>query len=221
MRDMRSEDGRLRRTLLVYPLSPARIPYWLLQNGHYHAARYMQGQSMVNDRCLPPSYVRSLQSCSRVLLSEEDRRVFLTRFRQPHLENTRRTQLAKQVNQLCRKVLVCPYCGEFNGTVKKVGALKIVHEKFRGKKMTEHRKAFEASFHLIMQDIRDLHHHVTKAQEDLNPLKVLQLFKQISAQDCELLGLDPAVGRPEDFVWQYISVPPVCIRPSVAQEAAT
>jgi DNA-directed RNA polymerase III subunit RPC1 len=36
-----------------------------------------------------------------------------------------------------------------------------------------------------------------------------------------LLGLKPALGRPEDYIWQYISVPPPCIRPSVAQEGAT
>jgi DNA-directed RNA polymerase III subunit RPC1 len=40
-------------------------------------------------------------------------------------------------------------------------------------------------------------------------------------QDCELLGLDPLFGRPEEYVWQYISVPPVCIRPSVAQDGAS
>lgn len=41
------------------------------------------------------------------------------------------------------------------------------------------------------------------------------------AQDCELLGLHPDFGRPEEYIWQYISVPPVCIRPSVAQDGAT
>ena len=40
-------------------------------------------------------------------------------------------------------------------------------------------------------------------------------------QDCELLGLKPLHGRPEEFLWQYISVPPVCIRPSVAQDGAS
>src|SRR5271169_1550693 len=40
-------------------------------------------------------------------------------------------------------------------------------------------------------------------------------------QDCELLGLHPGWGRPEEFIWQYISVPPVCIRPSVAQDGAS
>ena len=40
-------------------------------------------------------------------------------------------------------------------------------------------------------------------------------------QDCELLGLRPDFGRPEQFIWQYISVPPVAIRPSVAQDGAS
>jgi DNA-directed RNA polymerase III subunit RPC1 len=31
----------------------------------------------------------------------------------------------------------------------------------------------------------------------------------------------PSFGRPEEFVWQYISVPPVSIRPSVAQDGAS
>jgi DNA-directed RNA polymerase III subunit RPC1 len=38
-------------------------------------------------------------------------------------------------------------------------------------------------------------------------------------QDAELLALRPEIGRPEDYIWQYISVPPSCIRPSVKQEA--
>ncbi len=38
-------------------------------------------------------------------------------------------------------------------------------------------------------------------------------------QDAELLALHPDVGRPEDYIWQYISVPPPCIRPSVASES--
>lgn len=31
----------------------------------------------------------------------------------------------------------------------------------------------------------------------------------------------PSFGRPEEYIWQYISVPPVCIRPSVAQDGAS
>ena len=35
------------------------------------------------------------------------------------------------------------------------------------------------------------------------------------------MGLRPDFGRPEQFIWQYISVPPVAIRPSVAQDGAS
>ena len=40
-------------------------------------------------------------------------------------------------------------------------------------------------------------------------------------QDVELLGMEPSIARPEDYLWQYISVPPTCIRPTVQQEDAT
>ncbi|EEB87010.1 hypothetical protein MPER_15838, partial [Moniliophthora perniciosa FA553] len=39
--------------------------------------------------------------------------------------------------------------------------------------------------------------------------------------DCELLGLQREYDRPEEFVWQYLSVPPPAIRPSVAQDGAS
>lgn len=60
--------------------------------------------------------------------------------------------------------------------------------------------------------------HVKKAMDDLNPLRVFNLLKQVTPSDCELLGLNPAEGRPEMFLWQFIPAPPVCIRPSVPQD---
>ena len=57
--------------------------------------------------------------------------------------------------------------------------------------------------------------------DDLNPLRVLNLFRKIGSSDCELLGMNPKEGRPEMFIWQYIPAPPVCIRPSVAQDMAS
>lgn len=57
--------------------------------------------------------------------------------------------------------------------------------------------------------------------EDLNPLRVLNLFQLISPTDCELLGLNPGEGRPEMFLWQYLPAPPICVRPSVAQDNAS
>ena len=57
--------------------------------------------------------------------------------------------------------------------------------------------------------------------DDMNPLRVLNLFRRITASDCELLGMHPAEGRPEMFIWQYVPAPPVCIRPSVAQDSSS
>ncbi len=174
-----------------------------------------------------------MQSCSRILLDPTEHRKFLGRFRQPALDSLTLASLTKQLSTAARKRAICPHCGNINGVVKKIGPMRIGHEKFRGRnkvKTPENREGQEGkgnwehwreSFTEAAKDSKELEPHLDKAVEDLNPLRVLHLFKKIPPADCELLGLDPTAGRPEEFLWQYISVPPVCIRPSVAQEAAT
>ncbi|PWN92533.1 beta and beta-prime subunits of DNA dependent RNA-polymerase [Acaromyces ingoldii] len=165
------------------------------------------------------------KSCATVLLDEHARRKYLSIFRRRNLENLQRTQTFKAVQTAAKKVLYCPRCGCTNGVVKKFGALKIVHEKFRAKKTESEKEAFRRTFDSAVKlggtGPGDLATHLAKAQDDLNPLKVLDLFKRISDEDCELLGLRPEHGRPEEYIWQYICVPPVCIRPSVQQEGAS
>ncbi|EIM85461.1 beta and beta-prime subunits of DNA dependent RNA-polymerase [Stereum hirsutum FP-91666 SS1] len=162
------------------------------------------------------------KTCARVLLEEPDRRVFIKRFRRPNLENVQRQAIFKAVNGAARKTVYCPYCSATNGAVKKAGALKIVHDKFRAKKTAEEMEKFKRSFAPAVEAQKELGQYINKAvMEDLNALKVLDLFKRISAEDCELLGLRPEYNRPEEFIWQYISVPPVCIRPSVQQDGAS
>ncbi len=51
--------------------------------------------------------------------------------------------------------------------------------------------------------------------DDLNPLRVLGLFRGISTRDCELLDL---AGRPEDLLMIAVPVPPCVIRPSVEMD---
>lgn len=168
------------------------------------------------------------KECSRVLLTEAERRSFLKELRRP-IDNMRRQAILKKINEQCRKAKSCPYCGATNGQIRKLGALKLVHDKFVAyNKSTSQKKVppakkieFDNSFAEAKKNNPDLDKHARKAMEDLNPLRVLNLFKQVSATDCELLGMDPTEGRPEMFLWQYIPAPPVCIRPSVAQEGAS
>jgi len=141
----------------------------------------------------------------------------------------RRTNICKKINLLCKKTKLCHRCRSENGVVKKTGPLKLVHDKWAAfnrstaakKKVPESKKAFDKSFEAAKVHVADLEKHVRKALEDLNPLRVLNLFKKISSDDCELLGLDPSEGRPEMFLWQYLPAPPICIRPSVAQDMAS
>ncbi|KAH0566504.1 hypothetical protein GP486_000085 [Trichoglossum hirsutum] len=169
------------------------------------------------------------KDCARVLLVEADQRSYLRDLRQQGIDSMRRTQVCKKINDQCRKARTCPHCGAINGVVKKAGTLKIVHDKYRAfnistaakKKPPESKIAFDRSFAEARKGNNELEKHLKKAMDDLNPIKVLNLFRLISPTDCELLGMDPTEGSPEMFIWQYIPVPPICIRPSVTQDTAS
>lgn len=147
------------------------------------------------------------KECSRILLPEAERRSFLREMRRPGLDNLRRLQIAKRINERCRKTRTCDACGAVNGVVKKAGssALKITHDKFRSfnastsvKKVPPPSKiVFDRSFDEARTSNADVEKHYKKAQDDMNALRVLNLFKKISDTDCELLGLNPHEARPE------------------------
>ncbi|EPY49320.1 DNA-directed RNA polymerase III complex large subunit Rpc1 [Schizosaccharomyces cryophilus OY26] len=162
------------------------------------------------------------KDCSSVLLTDPEKRQFLKELRRPGIDNLRRSQVCKRINDQCKKTRQCPVCDSMQGVVKKAGPLKIIHERFRyARKSQDDEGEFRHTFDEAIKTIPELKMHLTKAHDDLNPLKVLNLFKQINPVDCELLGMDPEFGRPENLLWQYVPAPPVCIRPSVAQEGAT
>ncbi|KAI9818667.1 MAG: hypothetical protein M1826_001348 [Phylliscum demangeonii] len=169
------------------------------------------------------------KDCSSILLSDIERRQFLRDLRRPNIDSLRRSQLCKKVNLQCRKARTCFRCGATNGVVKKAGIMKIVHDTYHKyntssaakKRPPPSKILFDLSFSEARKGNNDLEKHVKKAMDDLNPLRVLNLFRQISSEDCELLGMNPAEGRPEMFIWQVVPVPPVAIRPSVSQDLAS
>ncbi|KAL6404050.1 DNA-directed RNA polymerase III subunit RPC1 [Ilyonectria robusta] len=179
-------------------------------------------------------FIRSIleeicKDCGRVLLEEHDRRAFLKDLRRPELDSFRQSQTRKRINTQCRKINACPYCDSINGQIRKISPIKLIHDKFSSynksnsakKVPPESKIKFDASFAEVQRENPDIETHLSKAMEDLNPLRVLNLFQTISATDCELLGFDPAEGRPEMLIWQFLPAPPVCIRPSIARENAS
>lgn len=164
------------------------------------------------------------KKCSAILLDENTKRKLLAELRRQDLDNLRKMKIIKKVLDHAKKQRRCLHCGALNGVVKKAAAgggpaaLKIIHDTFRwvGKKGAPEREEWNEDFTKFFQDNPDLEKFYKRCYDDLNPLKVLNLFKQISPSDCELLGIDPSKGgRPEMYIWRYLPAPPVCIRPSV------
>ena len=110
--------------------------------------------------------------------------------------------------------------------MKKTGPLKLQHEAYGAPKKetgksasatAQQQRAFRVAQQLQPDLTLDL---VAKAGDDLNPLRVLQLFEAMPDDDCALLGLAPEHARPENLIMTSILVPPVCLRPSIATDAS-
>ncbi|KAK5129605.1 hypothetical protein LTR08_003036 [Meristemomyces frigidus] len=172
------------------------------------------------------------KECSRVLLPEKEKRTALKQIRRPGLDMLRKGALTKKVSADCRKIKVCPHCSALNGPVKKVPGhpIKMIHMKFavytssnaKNKKKPDEMVAFEQSFDEARKVSQEIDRNMRRAADDLTPLRVLNIMKKIPDMDVELLGMDPhRGGRPEHLLWTHMPAPPVAIRPSVAQEAAS
>ncbi|AMD22835.1 HHR066Cp [Eremothecium sinecaudum] len=170
------------------------------------------------------------KTCAAILLSEEDKRQFLAELRRPGIDNLRRMGILKKVLEQCKKQRRCLHCGMLNGVVKKAAAgsgsaaLKIIHDTFRwvGKKSAPEKDKWVGDWNNVLHHNPELERYMKRTMDNLNPLKTLNLFKQVRSEDCELLGINSNVkaGRPETYIWRYLPAPPVCIRPSVMMNDA-
>ncbi|XP_069719344.1 DNA-directed RNA polymerase III subunit RPC1 isoform X3 [Phaenicophaeus curvirostris] len=160
------------------------------------------------------------KTCCRIMLSVEEKKQFLDYLRRPGLTYLQKRGLKKKVSEKCRKKNTCPYCGAFNGTVKKCGLLKIIHEKYKtNKKVVDPVvSTFLQSFETAIEHNKEVEPLLGRAQENLNPLVVLNLFKRIPAEDIPLLLMNPEAGKPSDLILTRVLVPPLCIRPSVVSD---
>ncbi|KAM7490586.1 hypothetical protein LguiA_033507 [Lonicera macranthoides] len=158
------------------------------------------------------------KSCARILLAEKDRVDFLKKMRNPKLEPLKKSELFKKIVKRCtalassKKAVKCPRCDYINGLVKKaVGAVGVFHDRTRViddsleecKVAISHTKESKASVSI---------------SGALLPDRVLDLFKRMIDEDCEMLYLS---DRPEKLIVTNIAVPPIAIRPSVFVDGGT
>ena len=50
--------------------------------------------------------------------------------------------------------------------------------------------------------------------------RVLEIFKNISDEDCKVLGLDPQFARPDWMLVTCLPVPPLPVRPTVVMHGS-
>ncbi|XP_030878224.1 DNA-directed RNA polymerase III subunit RPC1 [Leptonychotes weddellii] len=160
------------------------------------------------------------KTCCHIMLSQEEKKQFLDYLKRPGLTYLQKRGLKKKISDKCRKKNICHYCGAFNGTVKKCGLLKIIHEKYKtNKKVVDPIVSnFLQSFETAIEHNKEVEPLLGRAQENLNPLVVLNLFKRIPAEDVPLLLMNPEAGKPSDLILTRLLVPPLCIRPSVVSD---
>ncbi|CAM9617029.1 unnamed protein product, partial [Phaeothamnion confervicola] len=88
--------------------------------------------------------------------------------------------------------------------------------RFKGRAADEEVKQLREKMPDAIRSNPELEQHLVKSREDLSPLRVLELFRRITDEDCELLWVSATSSRPENMLLQVLPVPPVPIRPSVA-----
>ena len=162
------------------------------------------------------------KTCSQVLLSHEDKLQFSHALSRPGLSYLQLQSIRKKINTKTRKCYKCMYCDAINGTVKKCSVLKIIHEKYKPttkKNIPAEISEFYQSFGNALKHNTDLQSLVGRAQEDLNPIVVLELFRNIPEKDLQFLVMRQNFSRPEDMILTRILVPPLCIRPSAKTDS--
>ncbi|KNC52211.1 DNA-directed RNA polymerase [Thecamonas trahens ATCC 50062] len=152
--------------------------------------------------------------CARTLIYEAEAAQYLARMRAYEGKPLQQRQLQKLVIEKCKRMTRCAHCDAVVGSVKKAGALKIVHERFRSKR-DDGTEELYASLEAALAANKELEPLLSKVQDTITPAVALSLLQRLSTEDCEMLSMRPLVGRPEEMILTKLLVPPVCIRPSV------
>lgn len=160
------------------------------------------------------------KTCSSIMLTKEEKLQFMDFLKRPNLPYLQKRGLKKKISDKCRKRTICLNCAAYNGSVKKCGLLKIIHEKYKTtKKVVDvFVSEFLQSFDTAIEHNKVVEPLLTRAQENLNPLVALNMFKRIPQEDIPLLLMNPEAGKPADLILTRLLVPPLCIRPSVVSD---
>lgn len=107
------------------------------------------------------------------------------------------------------------------GSLKKVGAMKIIHEKYSSKgSQAEKAKEVSEIYSTAIKHDPSIRPFLLKIQEEITPIVALHLFEAMTPIDCMLAGITNQKMNPCDLLWRVLPVPPVCIRPSIGHDGS-
>ena len=66
-----------------------------------------------------------------------------------------------------------------------------------------------------LQENAEISNKKKQTKEILTPKITYTILKNINDEDCRIMGFDPDIFRPEDFIIKIFPIPPIAIRPSV------
>jgi DNA-directed RNA polymerase beta' subunit len=105
----------------------------------------------------------------------------------------------KEIKMLTKNVNYCFHCGvpvpKIKREVKDNGSIRIMIERD------------------VNNDIDDVN-NIKKIKESLTPRYCYNILRNISDNDCYLLGFNPKMQRPEDLIIENFPIPPSIIRPT-------
>lgn len=125
------------------------------------------------------------KQCSKLLLSADEKAKILTAQRSSKCDQNMRIMLLKRVVEICKKTQMCPSCGELNFLVKKVrGQLRLVHDRNVKSKVAS--ANFVSLCADAIKETPEMESMLEKLSEEMDPLRSLTLFRNISNEDCEV-----------------------------------
>jgi len=118
--------------------------------------------------------------------------------------NKRAEARFKEMKILTKNVNYCYHCGvpvpKIKREVKDNGSIKITIERDINTRTG--------------QEKEEMVNAVKKTKESLSPRDCYNILRNVSENDCYLLGFNPKMQRPEDLIIEKFPIPPVDIRPT-------
>ena len=164
--------------------------------GHTELAEYVYHFGFLEN--IVANLKKVCHRCSNLLFDKND--INLQKF----LSKSNKMR-AKETKELVKNNKFCPHCGtpvpKIKDEVKETTAsIKILVER----EISEN----------VVDDKGNTTDDKRVIKDELSPRRCYNIFKNVSNNDCILLGFDPDVSRPEDMILTRFPIPPVAIRPT-------